>query len=111
MRRNRAVVEALGQVSKQVADPHAGRARLARADCPHECGLVWRVAHGEDIHIERRAGRRTDDAEHDRARINLRIRPREIYLVIALYKRYDPLFFDKRGARVIELDFYTLAHR
>ena len=111
VRRDGAVVEALGQVAQQVADPHARRAGIARADRPDQRRFVRRIADREHLHIELVLLAGADDAKHDRVRIDLRVGPGEIDLVLAFDQRHDPLFFDQRGVGVVELNFHPLADR
>ena len=119
---DRPVVEALGEVAQEVADPHAGRAGVAGGDLPDQGRLVGRIADREDLHVQRlgllrlglcsasRLGRfdTGDHAEDDRVRVDLRVGPGEIDLVDPLDQRDDPLFLDQRGVGVVELDLHPL---
>ncbi len=49
------IVEALGQVAQQVADPHAGRSGSAGGDLPDQGRFVGRVADRQDLDVQRLA--------------------------------------------------------
>ena len=111
MRGDGPVVETLAEVAQQIADPHAGRSGIARADAPDQRRLVRRIADRQHLHVELLISRRGDHAKNDRVRIDLRIGPGEIDLILALHQRHNPLLLDQRGIRIIELNFDALAHR
>ena len=90
--------------------PQCRQCRFRDGEVFHVQGLGFCCGPGFGSLLRRRAVLAGDDAEDDRVRVDLGVRPGKIDLVDAPHEGNDPFFLDQRGVGVVQLDLHPFPH-